>query len=825
MRRLVIAASVALSVACTEPDPPPEPKRNASPGAGKHVQLLHLDGFRPDLTRTLLETGRLPRLFELAARGRISYQATTVDKSETMKVIQSYLTSQLDTRVAGWWQFDRERFRFANYWLDPAEVLNYALGLEFPVSPTIQDFLAARGQNLVAGMSLARRSVPFVNYGRSYLEGVAAVSAHTYHEQADATTKSFLEIHRRIVRDGEQPPALSTLLLAAADEFSHAYGVTTARDEAEHCFRRDDDDMDDTVFRLLDEDSTLRDFETRYFTRVARGRGRAAAEICIELPLIEARRAEPRYVLSMIVVDIELGYVIDFFKSVRFDDGESLFDRTLFIVFGDHGMVDTANGMVDLAGGESLITYLNRRLGLETGQRGTALADDIELGVDYQHLPRRLRQPESYREWQSENVRVLTEEAGLWSQEFYREARKLLLTDLHESYWWLFFLRRLLVDPKVDEALGPVAEQALATFRNLYLRSRPEYLAAETEANRDFYDRNVRLVYGGGARNNAEVFIPVCGADRVCSWERRPSYDEILSYRDGALMEALVENPGTGLIFIRRNNEAYSAGARLPTQLEVEVRDREAHRGLITVKRDTANSELVFHYRTDPSSGADPLGYEAWGHGDGTFGTYNEWNDRTIDSDYVNVVGGMGAYLHSTNPAIGDVVVMHATDWNFGENVGGHGGVHGGEKRTVMLVSGPGLGSGELRARARYATTEDGSVIEVEGKTHVPTLLDIAPTALSFLGYAPEELDAFAENEFEAHLDQWILAQHDDILDHLATMSSVEKAKDEAGLPELSLEPLMPRISRLLEFVGTTREETLTRVAPRPILGNELIIE
>ena len=113
-----------------------------------------------------------------------------------------------------------------------------------------------------------------------------------------------------------------------------------------------------------------------------------------------------------------------------------------------------------------------------------------------------------------------------------------------------FFLRRLLVDPKVDEALGPVAEQALATFRNLYLRSRPEYLAAETEANRDFYDRNVRLVYGGGARNNAEVFIPVCGANRACSWERRPSYDEILRYRDGALMEALVENPGVGLIFM-----------------------------------------------------------------------------------------------------------------------------------------------------------------------------------------------------------------------------------------------------------------------------------
>ena len=824
MRRLTIAASALLLLASCS-GPLPETKPDELVDGGKHVQLLHLDGYRPDLTRTLLEAGRLPRLAELAARGRISYEATTVDKSETMKVIQSYLTSQLDTRVVGWWQFDRERFRFANYWLDPAEVLNYALGLEFPVYPTIQDFLAARGQNLVAGMSLSRRGVPFDNYGRAYLEGVAAVSAHTYHAQADATTKSFLDIHRRIARNGEQPPALSTLLLAAADEFSHAYGVTTADDEAEHCFHDDDDEMDKTVFRLLREDSTLSDQEPRYFTRVARTRGGAVHEVCIELPWIEGRRAEPRYVLSMIVIDIELGHIIDFFKSVRFDDGESLFDRTLFIVFGDHGMVDTANGMVDLAGGESFITYLTRRLGLETGQRATVLPDSIELGIDYQQLPRRLRQPESYREWQSEDIRSLTEEANLWSQAFYQEARELLLTDLHESYWWLFFLRRVLVDPKVDEALGPVTEQALATFRNLYLRSRPEYLAAEIEANRQFFDRNVRLVYGGGARNNAEIFIPVCGANQECSWERRPSYDEIQGYRNDSLMEALVASPGVGLIFVRRNNEAYAAGARLPDRLEVEVRAREGHRGLITVSRDAATSELVFHYRTDPSSDADPLGYVEWGRGDGSFGTYNEWNDRTIDNDYVNVVGGMGAYLYSTNPSIGDVVVMHATDWNFGENLGGHGGVHGGEKRTMMLVSGPGIIPGELRARARYATTEDGAVVEVEGKTHVPTLLDIVPSALSFLGYAPEELAAFAENEFEPYLDEWIRSQHADILDHLATMSSVEKAKDEADLPDLSLAPLMPRISRLLEFVGTAREETLTHLTPRPILGNELILE
>ncbi len=814
MFRLTTVAFALLLVSCGAPRPDPSPLESS----GKHVQLLHLDGYRPDLTRELLEAGKLPRLAELVARGRISYDATTVDKSETMKVIQSYLTSQLDTHVVGWWQFDRAQFRFANYWLDPAEVMNYALGLEFPVSPTIQDFLAARGHNLVAGMSLARRGVPFENYGRAYVEGMAAVSVHTYHEQADATMRSFLSIHQRIASEREPTPALSTLLLAAADEFSHAYGVSSTRDESEHCFRRDDEEMDGTVFRLLDED-----LETSYFSRVVVGRGGKADEVCIHLPMIEGQHAEPRYVLSMLVMDIELGRLIDAFKNVRFDNGESLFDRTLFIVFGDHGMVDTANGMVDLDGGESFISYLNRKLELDTGDQATSFSDGIELGIDYQHHPRRLRTPERYREWQSDDIRRVTEEAAVWSRETYEQVRSVLRDEVHGNYWWLFFLRSILVDPKLDEALGPVAEQALATFQNLYLRSRPEYLAAESEANRDFYERNVRLVYGGGARNNAELFIPVCEADE-CSWERRPTYDEIIGYREGALMDALITSPGVDLVFIRKGNEAVARDS-LPAEVEIQVRNRRGHRATITVKRDHGTEELLFHYRTDEDSSADPLGYEEWGRGEGAYGTYNEWNDRTIDRDYVNVVGGMGAYLYSTNPSIGDVVVMHATNWNFGENLGGHGGVHGGEKRTMMLVSGPGVGSGKLLARSRFRSTPEGQLVRDASGTHIPTLLDIVPTTLSFLGYAQSDFEDFAQHEFEEHLDGWIRAQHEDILSHLQTMSSVDKVKDGAGVPDLSLDPLMLRISRLLEFVGASREETLTRVAPRRILGNELLLE
>ena len=795
------------------------------PAGGRHVQLLHLDGYRPDLVRALLRAGRLPNLARLVARGRIAYDATTVDKSETMKVIQSYLTSQLDTKVVGWWQFERNRFRFSNYWLDPAEVLGYALGFEFPRSPTIQDFLAARGENLVAGMSLARRSVPFQNYGRAYVEGVSAVANHTYHDQAHATMDSFLDIHRRITENGEKPPAMSTLLLAAADEFSHLEGVTVAERDPEHCFDRDsdiDNGIDDTVFALLDKDDTLDD---RYFVRVRRAAiTRRVTEICIELPEIEGRRAEPHYVLSMLVIDIELGRLIDDFENIHFADGETLFSRTLFIVFGDHGMVDTSNRMTEEVS-ESFIGYLNRRLGLETGEDQTLLSARAELGIDYVSLPPRLTRPDTYEDWQSEDVRALTTEADRWAREFLGEIEALIRSDLHESYWWLFFLRSLLIDPKLDEALEPVVGEALAMLRSLYLRGRPDYLEAEQEANRALFDRHVRLVYGGGARNNAELFIPVCESPAACSWERRPSYEEIVGYREGAFLQALDESLGVGLIFIKKNNEAFADGAPLPARLEVEIRDREGSRGLLSVERDDPSGELVYHYRTDPASANDPLGYGTWCAGEGTYGTYNEWNDRTIDLSYVNVVGGMGAYLYSNNPAIGDVVVLHASDWNFGENLGGHGGVHRGEKKTFMLVSGPGLDPGELRTQARYRSTAEGGLEPVVSGTHVPTLLDIVPTALAWLGYAPSELDHFAADGFEEHLDIWIRAQRGDILKNLDEMSSLEKAREEVGVPELSLEPLRPRLERLLEFIESNHEDTLRRLSERPHLGNELILE
>lgn len=799
MRRAVlVGVSVSLTFAgCRAKDAPP--KASTAP---PHVLLLHLDGYRADLTRTLLEQGRLPNLGLLASRGRISYQATTVDKSETMKVIPSYLTSQLDTSllgVSGWWQFDREDFRFRNFWLHPAEVLSYALGLSFPRAPTVQDYLAARGENLVSGMSLARRGVPFLNYGRAYAEGIEAVGSRTYLRQADATMRAFLAIHRRIAEGSERPPALSSLLLAAADEFSHAEGVSAPGVESERCFQRDAE-ADETPFRLLDENPEL---EKPYFTRVERSMlSRRTERICVDLPLLDGaeRRAHPDYVLAMLVLDIELGRLLSTFREIRAEGGESLFDRTLFLVFGDHGMVDTPNGF---PADEPFIEYLNRRLSLSSREG--------ELGIDDSHLPHRLEYPELHPEWQSEEIRRITSGADLWARGFLGEIRELLRDNLHESYWWLFFLRTLLLDPKLDQALGSFSERATAVLRGLYLRGDSVYRKAEMEANRDLFDRQVRLVYGGGALNNAELFLPACDGEGGCTWSRRPSYREVLGYRGGKLLAALREHQGVGLIFIRKENELFSRSLSLPEKCEIDVLDRDGNRGTLTVTRGSGTGELSFHYRTEEGSGRDPLGYEEWGRGDGTSGTYNEWNEWTLDQDYVNAVGGVGAYLYSTHSAIGDVLLMHAEGWNFGDNLGGHGGIHRLEKTTFLLASGPGVETGELRS----ASVERGT-------GHSPTLLDLAPTALEWLGHSREDFEAFGREEFPRYLDSWIRSQREDILSHLDRMDSLERAKADAEMEALSLAPLGPRIERLLQFMEEERAATVEGLEPTRLLGNSL---
>ena len=67
----------------------------------RYVHATHLDGFNAEAFRKMLEAGQLPHFKFLVEHGRLSTRATTVDNSETMKVIPSVLSSKVDTRIAG----------------------------------------------------------------------------------------------------------------------------------------------------------------------------------------------------------------------------------------------------------------------------------------------------------------------------------------------------------------------------------------------------------------------------------------------------------------------------------------------------------------------------------------------------------------------------------------------------------------------------------------------------------------------------------------------------------------------------------------------------
>jgi hypothetical protein len=64
------------------------------------------------------------------------------------------------------------------------------------------------------------------------------------------------------------------------------------------------------------------------------------------------------------------------------------------------------------------------------------------------------------------------------------------------------------IDEKVNEQFETYKGQVIDVLTPLKLLSDEEYVAAELQKKKEFYDSHVRLVYGGGARNNAELFLP-----------------------------------------------------------------------------------------------------------------------------------------------------------------------------------------------------------------------------------------------------------------------------------------------------------------------------
>jgi hypothetical protein len=857
----------------------------------KHVHLMHIDGVRPDIFREMLAAGQLPHFKFLLQRGKISYTASTVDKSETMKVIQSYLTSKIDTKVVGWWQFDRTSFQFRNFWLNPIEIINYALGLEFPVYPTVYDYFAARKKNQLAGFTLHRRGIPFENYGRAYAEGGMAVKKHTYFDQAHATMQSLRQLIEREVRNIEaagggieELPVLTTSLIAPADEFGHLHGVYKPKSFFDflrfstNCFINREpykiffDFIENNSGATVFTSGLSRDRDFLGQPRIAHFNFYYPAEdrLCIQLPKLTQYRKRERdhhitarkryaqrdYALALIAVDIELGNLINTLRSVDLSTGKpryvdnpnkgigayvrngksenTLFEQTLFIIFSDHGMTHSPNKITTASETSNYLDFirmLNKSMGLQTAENGKTLkqlyhgdAQSVLFGVDDKSLPPELYLPHRFidQPFWSLNVQDKTalQKKIAKAEEFTQNFIKVILSinghlvaklkkEVLKKFWWLLIFRDDIVEPRFDAAIEEGKMQAMELITQLYLKGDPQYVKYEQIALRNFYDQHIRLVYGGGARNNAELFLPRQkkqeGEVRY-RWERRPTYEEILKYRPGSgdtLIQTLKANPGVDLIFIRHNNGEIMKSNPTRGAMKITVLNTRGHKGTITVKRDEKSAELLFSYEVDAGS-RDPIGYNsdlpANRTDPRTFATYTEWNDLSIAKKhyYHNVVAGMGSYLYSNNPAIGDITITPRQNWNFGGNSGGHGGVHREEKLIVFMVSGPGIRAGDgLMAHQRYQTDDSGHVQPSKAKTH-PTLLDAIPTIYQWLGVSENDLKEFVQNDFQTYLKQWAGEQQEQILGHLDLL---EDEVDRIGIGRPEFQTIKDPIKQLLRFM------------------------
>lgn len=107
-------------------------------------------------------------------------------------------------------------------------------------------------------------------------------------------------------------------------------------------------------------------------------------------------------------------------------------------------------------------------------------------------------------------------------------------------------------------------------------------------------------------------------------------------------------------------------------------------------------------------------------------------------------------------------------------------------------------------ALAKYKTAQRStgrvSVLEQRTETH-PTLLDLAPTALEWLGYGEQALSRFSRSGFESHLIRWVSAQRAEILAHLGDLDDFQEALNEAGLENFQVSVFRRRLTRLFQFL------------------------
>jgi hypothetical protein len=613
-------------------------------------------------------------------------------------------------------------------------------------------------------------------------------------------------------------------------------------------------------------DSTIEHFAKGHFRSIERDNKGAIVAVSLDLPSLPGpssngtntthKFVSPHYALQIAVVDIELGNLINTLRNIRLDGGrvrctqdetlgidnydpkakeESLFRYTKFISYSDHGIVDTPN----MYGKADEISRRYREGGPEKsysqtlaaklwGPGSKRAADGLPHGVlDDTNVPDIVKFSHLDESWQTPEIKQMVANARKEMGVFVARFKKLASSPDTKGALWAPLLKQVgtpAAQQKIEEALKkgkPYLDLLANTFIDTRLNNDPKngptYAKAAALARRQYLDKNVGLIYGGAARNNAELFLPA-GSGRDRTWTRRPTFQEIM---DSGVPAVLKDTDGSGLILIRKENEKTAMSGPLG-EMHVAVMDRQGNEGTITINQDPATGELKYRY--DAPKGRDPLG--GWANGkEGTYAEWNTWSTAAVldpkappaQRAFHNVIAGLGGRLYSKNPTLGDIMVIHDASWNFDTNVGGHGGSNPAEKLVFMSVSGEDIEPGELKGRGRYRV-KNGKVVE-DPFDATPSVFDILPTTLQLTGHTSNDFAEWGRTRFKAWMEDWLAKQPREMLAGL-TPQAILKLAASMGLG--SEEELQAFVADALAFMqmDTSKLPDLPRTY-RP-LGNPL---
>ncbi len=90
-----------------------------------------------------------------------------------------------------------------------------------------------------------------------------------------------------------------------------------------------------------------------------------------------------------------------------------------------------------------------------------------------------------------------------------------------------------------------------------------------------------------------------------------------------------------------------------------------------------------------------------------------------------------------------------------------------------------------------------------QGEIHYPTLLDMAPTALEWLGYGSQALTRFSREGFRAYLEEWRKNQRGEAAAYYTKIPDFSEFLREIHLGSLKLEDFREEVFQALEFMET----------------------